>query len=94
MFEGGPLDGQMGADPNAAPPEAPAEGEGELLKRILADVRALLQAESLTEQNKLAVSKAETLFQQVLASEEKEQDAAMGGKLSPGILRKLGGGGA
>jgi hypothetical protein len=91
-FSGGPLDGMSGPDP-AAPPieeEAPQSG-ADLFKAVLADVRQLLMSEEFDEKQKMALSKAESLLQQVKAQEEKEQQDAMGGKLSPGILRKLGG---
>lgn len=88
QFEGGPLDGQMGADPNAPEPEAPVD-----LKKLLADLRAFLQSDEYDAKQKLAISKAESLLAGVEAQEQKEQEDAMGGKLSPGILRKLGGGG-
>jgi hypothetical protein len=92
MFIGGPLDQQpVPAGPEAAPEEGLSEGER--FKRLLSDIRALLMSNELSEQNTLQLSKAETLIQQIKASEEKEQDAAMGGKLSPGILRKAAGGG-
>jgi hypothetical protein len=92
MFVGGPMDGQgIPAGPEAAPEEELSEGER--FKRLLSDIRALLMSNELSEQNTLQLSKAETLIQQIKASEEKEQDAAMSGKLSPGILRKAAGGG-
>ena len=85
-----------GMDPNSAPmpEEAPEQSEGELFKRVLSDVRSLLSMDSVSEQNKLLLEKATTLIQQIKASVEKDQDAALGGKMNPGILRKLGGGGA
>jgi hypothetical protein len=95
MFEGGPLAGQSAPDPMAplAEEEAAPEVSGaELFKTVLADVRQLLLSEEFDEKQKLALSKAESLLAQVKAQEEKEQQDAMGGKLSPGILRKLGGG--
>jgi hypothetical protein len=94
MFEGGPLAGQSAPDPMAPPAEeeAPEVSGAELFKTVLADVRQLLLSEEFDEKQKLALSKAESLLAQVKAQEEKEQQDAMGGKLSPGILRKLGGG--
>jgi hypothetical protein len=89
-FQGGPLDGMSGPDP-AAPEAAPEESGADLFKSTLANVRNLLMSEEFDEKQKLALSKAESLLQQVKAQEEKEQNDAMGGKLSPGILRKLGG---
>ena len=94
-FTGGPLDGMSGMDPAAPlPEEAPEESEGEIFKRVLSDVRALLSLDTVSEQNKLLLEKATTLIQQIKASEEKDMDSAMGGKLNPGVLRKLGGGAA
>ena len=91
-FEGGPLAGMSMSDPaNPIEEEAPAESEGELFKRVLSDVRALLSLESVSEQNKLLLEQASTLIQKIKASEEKDMDSAMGGKLNPGVLRKLGG---
>jgi hypothetical protein len=93
-FSGGPLDGMSGPDP-AAPEAAPQEESGaDLFKSTLSSVRQLLMSEEFDEKQKLALSKAESLLKQVKAQEEKEQNDAMGGKLSPGILRKLGSGGA
>jgi hypothetical protein len=92
MFEGGPLAGQSAPDP-AAPPmeEAPEESPGEIFKNMLASIRQLLQSDEYDPKQKMALSKAETLLAGVEAQEQKERDDAMGGKLSPGILRKLGG---
>jgi hypothetical protein len=92
-FSGGPLDGMSGPDPDAPPMEeqAPEQSGGDLFKSVLADVRNLLMSEEFDEKQKMALSKAESLLQQVKMQEEKEQQDAMGGKLSPGILRKLGG---
>jgi hypothetical protein len=50
-------------------------------------------SDEFDEKQKMALSKAESLLQQVKMQEEKEKQDAMGGKLSPGILSKLGGGG-
>jgi hypothetical protein len=93
QFEGGPLAGQMAPDPDAPPMEeqAPEQSVADLFKSVLADVRNLLMSEEFDEKQKMALSKAESLLQQVKMQEEKEQQDAMGGKLSPGILRKLGG---
>ena len=98
FFGGGPLDGSVapggGGPPMPAGEDAAAgESESELFSRILADARALLSLSTVSEQNKLLLSKAESLLQQVKANEEKDDEAAMGGKLTPGVLRKLGGGG-
>jgi hypothetical protein len=94
-FSGGPLDGMSGPDPSAPPEmqEEPAPSGGDLFKAVLADVRQLLMSDEFDEKQKMALSKAESLLQQVQMQEEKEQQDAMGGKLSPGILSKLGGGG-
>jgi hypothetical protein len=96
MFEGGPLAGQSAPDPDAPPmPEGEAAPSGgDLFKAVLADVRQLLMSDEFDEKQKMALSKAESLLQQVKMQEEKEQQDAMGGKLSPGILKKLGGGGS
>jgi len=72
---------------------APAESEGEIFRRILSDARALLELGTVSEQNKLLLEKATTLIQTIKASEEKDDEKAMGGALTPGVLRKLGGGG-
>jgi hypothetical protein len=37
------------------------------------------------------LEKASTLVQQIKASEEKDEESAMGGKMTPGVMRKLGG---
>lgn len=89
-FQGGPLDGMSAPDPAAPPME---EAEAPDLKTLLADLRAFLQSDEYDAKQKLSISKAESLLAAVEAQEQKEQEDAMGGKLSPGILRKLGGGG-
>lgn len=90
-FVGGPLDGQSAPDP--AMPEEPAqESAADLFKSTLANVRALLSSPDFNEQQRMELSKAESLLQKIKAQEEKEQEQAMSGKLSPGILRKIGGG--
>lgn len=108
QFSGGPLAGrgmmtdeEMGPEagpPGAAPPEAPPEGGGDqdeaaMFGSLLDTIRQLLGAGTLSEQNKLNLEKASTLVQQIKASEEKDADAAMTGKLNPGIMRKMGGAG-
>lgn len=87
-FVGGPLDGMSGPDPDS-PPAQPTSS----LKDLLNGLREFLMSDEYDEKQKMAISKAESLLQGVFAQEEKEQEQAMGGKLSPGILRKLGGGG-
>jgi hypothetical protein len=105
QFQGGPLAGKgmmtdeemqgMGPPEGAAPPEGGGDqDESAMFSTLLETIRGLLSLGTVSEQNKLALEKASTLVQQIKASEEKEGEAAMGGKLSPGIMRKLGGGGA
>lgn len=105
-FQGGNLDGQSGyyegfgggaPAPEAAPvaAEEPGAGGGQedesaIFRRMLEDARSLLAADSLSEANKLLMEQATTLIQKIRASEEKEMDDAMSGKLSPGVLRKAG----
>ena len=88
-FSGGPLDGMSAPDPAASDQAAPASD----LKGLLNGLREFLMSDEYDEEQKMAISKAESLLQGVLAKEQKEQDAAMGGKLSPSVLRKLGSGG-
>lgn len=80
-----------------APPEqpfspAPAPGsEGKegasRIKEIIALVRDYANAED-DEENILTAEKITTMLQQILASEQKEQDGMMQGKVSPRALRK------
>jgi hypothetical protein len=92
MFQGGPLDGQMGEDPMAPPQDPGADAPPVDLKTLLSDCRALLQSDEYDAKQKMSISKAESLLASVEAQEQKEQEDAMGGKLSPRILGKLGGG--
>ena len=92
-FLGGPLDGHV-TEPEAPMEEAPEEDAGAIFKAVLADIRMLLQSPDFSEQQRLELSKAESLLQKVKAQEEKEQEQAMSGKFSPGIIRKLGSGAA
>lgn len=96
-FEGGPLHGR-GALYEEQAEEPAAEGgdadEGALFQQILQAARSLLSMDSLSEQNKLLLEQATTMVQKVKASEEKEMNDAMSGKLSPGVLRKAASGGS
>ena len=99
-FEGGPLDGQSGLYPpdegaGGPPPEEASapEDESSLFTQMLSSARTLLSSGSLSEQNKLLMEQATTLIQKIKASEEKEMNDAMSGKMSPGVLRKVAGGG-
>lgn len=92
-----PDPGPFSAAPPAAPPglgPEPAGGGGdpaELYREILDLLAQARQAED-SEQDKLALEKVSTLIQQLLASEEKEEEEAMGGKMSPALLRRTYGG--
>ena len=77
----------------AAPEGGGAEDEQGMLSSLLMSARQVLNMGTLSEQNKLLIEQATTLIQKVMASEEKEMNDAMSGKLSPGILRKAAGGG-
>ncbi len=103
-FSGGPLAGrgtmteeEMSAmQPPAGPPAEEGGGdkdESAMFASLLESIRGLLSSGTLSEQNKLNLEKASTLVQQIKASEEKDADAAMGGKLNPGMMRKMGGSG-
>jgi hypothetical protein len=83
-----------GPPPGGPPPGPPAGGgdESAMFRSVMDSIRSLLSMDTLSEQNKLALEKASTLIQQIKASEEKDGEAAMTGKLSPGIMRKLGNG--
>jgi hypothetical protein len=79
----------LGAGAESAVEEAPDEGA--MFKSLLDNIRGLLSLGTLSEQNKLNLEKASTLVQQIKASEEKDEESAMGGKMTPGVMRKLGG---
>lgn len=93
--QGGPA--PMG-DPAAAAGGPPDDlSPGARFDRIHSDVRALLTGDDgeFSEQDKLIVSKVETLLSGFKAGREKESDQAMQGKLSPGLMkRSYSGGGA
>ena len=75
------------------PPGAPPAGGGDeaaMFRSVMDSIRNLLSMDSLSEQNKLALEKASTLIQQIKASEEKDEEAAMTGKLNPSVMRRLG----
>lgn len=94
---GGPAPG--GVDPLQAlgggsgppPPDQSADTGGgdvsSMLKDMLEIARGYIEQED-DEQNKLTMEKITTLIQQVLASEEKELQDAMGGKMSPKLLSR------
>ncbi len=69
-----------------------AQNEQQLFDQVLSGIRGLLGARSLSQSSTLLVSKAETLLQQVKAAEEKEQQGALQGKLSPGLMQRAYGG--
>jgi len=95
--EMGPEAGMPPPGAAAGPPPAPGGGdqdEAAMFSSLLDTIRQLLGAGTLSEQNKLALEKASTLVQQIKASEEKDEEAAMTGKLNPGIMRKMAGGAA
>ena len=90
-------DEEMGP-PEGAPPPGPPEGggdqdEAQMFSSLLTTIRSLLSLGTVSEQNKLALEKASTLVQQIKASEEKDEEAAMTGKLNPGMMRKMSAGG-
>lgn len=71
----------------------PPEGSDDLspsarFDRIHSDVRTLLTEDDgqFSDQDKLIVSKVETLLSGFKAGREKEQEQAMQGKLSPGLM--------
>lgn len=90
-FQGGPLDGQM-----VPGEEQPAEAQGggdpsEILRNILAEIDRYRQAEQ-DDEDLLQIEKVSTLVQQILANQQKDVDSAMGGKLSPKLMRRAQGG--
>ncbi len=95
---GGEGGGMMGGPPGQ---DAPMEGgEQESLSpaarfdRIHTDVRALLTEDDgeFSEQDKLIVSKVETLLSGFKAGREKETEQGLQGKMSPGLMRRAAGG--
>lgn len=93
QFAAGPPGLQGG--PFAAPPEEGLEEAGgdpaELYRQIL-DLLAQARQSEDSEQDRLSLEKVSTLIQQLLADEEKEEDEAMAGKMSPSLLRRAYGG--
>lgn len=75
-----PPPGMMGQQ-QAAPPEDDYEsldGAGKI-RKILEWIRSYIAAEN-DEQNKLMAEKGSTLFQQILAQEEKDTDQLLGNR--------------
>jgi hypothetical protein len=89
---GGPMAGPGGPPPGGPPPPAAGGDEAAMFRSLLDNIRGLLSMNTLSEQNKLALEKASTLVQQIKASEEKDEEAAMTGKLNPGVMRRMSGG--
>lgn len=63
----------------------------DILRQIL-DLADRYRQQERSEQNKLLVERLRTIAQQLLASEERELDGAMSGKLSPSAIRRFSGG--
>lgn len=110
FFHGGPLDGQPVNDdtlgqasaqgllaPDDADSGASDEaqlGESEALDRIIQLMLKLAGGGTLSEQNKSKIQSAMSAVQQIKASEEREGEQAMTGKLSPRLLAQQYAGGA
>lgn len=99
-------EGQPGSEPGASPGGFPPAGgardsggfdleamsEMEKFDLLMNVARSLLSGE-LTQQDKLLMEKATTLMQQIRANEEKDEEAAMGGKFTPRVMKKAYGNG-
>ena len=84
--------GMMGEFPPGmgGPPPQESGADPELLQQIL-DLFDSYRQNQQSQQNLLMAEKARTLVQQILASEEKEMDGMLQGKLSPGAIRRMAG---
>lgn len=88
-------------DGSAAPPDTGAGtgnvdqalSEGQRLDRILSDMLAVAGGTDLSEQDKASIQQAMSLVQRIKASEEKQTNDALGGKVSPQLLQKAYAGG-
>jgi hypothetical protein len=92
-FQGGPLDGQSGYAPGLDP--APDQGGGEdpasKFDRILADARELAASDgNFSEADKLVLEQITTLLQKLKAQNEKDQQTALSGKMSPAVGKAYG----
>lgn len=80
------------AGPFSAPPEPEGQGgPADLYQQIISLLSQAQEVED-SEQDKLALEKVRTLIQQLLADEEREEEEAMAGKMSPGLLKRAYGG--
>jgi uncharacterized membrane protein YebE (DUF533 family) len=74
--------------PRAAPPQEDPDFS-DRVKAIIADVRALAEADGdVSEQERLAVEQITTLIQKLAAGREKEQQDMLGGKMSPAAMQR------
>lgn len=89
---GSPLDALMGGGPPPVeePEAAPDEGGGstvEILDRMISDAMAYIDAET-DEEDKATMTKVLSTLQGYKASEQKERDGMMQGKVTPKGMRK------
>lgn len=89
------LFGPGGPPPSGGlPPGGSPEGGDDLpptarFDRIIRDVRALLTVDGeWSQQDKLKISKVESFLQELLAGREREEEQALQGKLSPGVMKR------
>lgn len=69
-------------------PEAAQESPDEMISMALDMIRQALSADGLSEQERLTIEKVTTLLQQIPATREKEQQAALGGGPATNFLRR------
>ena len=78
------------AAPEAAPEQASGSPE-DMIGEALEMIRQALSADGLSEQERLTIEKVTTLLQQIPATREKEQQAALGGGPATNFLRRQSG---
>ncbi len=82
---GGPPPG----DPSQGPPPEESLSESDRIQRVLEDLMALsAKSSGYTEQDKSGVQQAMSILQKIRANEERENNDALGGKMSPRLLQK------
>lgn len=81
------MDMMGGGQPFSEEPPAEEASGSSLIKDIISQVRSYIEQED-DEENVLTAEKITTMLQQILASEQKEADGMMQGKVSPKALRK------
>jgi hypothetical protein len=73
-------------------PDQPSGPVGDKIKQALTDLRAIITDPGVSEQERLLLEKCTSVLQQIRATHEKEQQAALGGSPATNFLRRQSGG--